>query len=268
MMDAPDALTHLHLLRQELDDLTFGGCAFNVTGHGALGPDRAEVLRGDYADPGDWEPGPPRPQRPAARKPVVTRVPREVRAARRQAQVEEQIQVVTARREQRERKRAERDRRAEERRQRWEQQRLAWAAQREAKRLEEEARRVERATQREAKRREEAARVGRRLAQREARQQERVDRERAREAEREARQAQQLASASAQVPGRPPECTSTSALNMSYYPAAAAHAEARLGAGWQQGRCLTCLLWRWADEPCAVASYRKGPVLGNPYRVE
>lgn len=40
-------------------------------------------------------------------------------------------------------------------------------------------------------------------------------------------------------------------------------AEARLRAGWRQGRCLTCLRWRWADEPCGAARFDQPPVRGQ-----
>ncbi|GHG37649.1 hypothetical protein GCM10017784_35100 [Deinococcus indicus] len=259
-MDA-DTLTRHCRLRDELDDLARGGCAFGVTGGGPLGPDRVEVLQGHYPQLPDWEPRTPRPAPAPRPKPNPTRIPREVRQARREAQVAEQVQIITARQEQRAQVRAERERRAELKRQKWADEQQAWAAQREAKRQEEGARRAERAARQDARRREEVARVARLVARREARWQGRT-------ARRTVREEAPTAPAPARVPGRPPECTSVPALATSYYPAVAAQAEARLKAGWRQGRCTTCLLWRWADEPCAAAAFKRVPVQGRAYVID
>lgn len=40
-------------------------------------------------------------------------------------------------------------------------------------------------------------------------------------------------------------------------------AGARLQAGWTQSRCLICLRWRWADEPCPHARFDQPPMRGE-----
>ncbi|MDO4264768.1 MAG: hypothetical protein Q4C67_11275, partial [Deinococcus sp.] len=59
-------------------------------------------------------------------------------------------------------------------------------------------------------------------------------------------------------------CTVRSALP-GYYPAAAYQAEQRLKAGWKQSRCELCLRWRWSDEPCNAAQFKKPPKQGVEY---
>lgn len=58
--------------------------------------------------------------------------------------------------------------------------------------------------------------------------------------------------------GRPPECDAPNALP-EWYPSAWDEAMRRIADGQRQGQCLRCGLWKWADEPCTLATFRKPP---------
>jgi hypothetical protein len=64
----------------------------------------------------------------------------------------------------------------------------------------------------------------------------------------------------------PPPCNAPDAFAGFSYTGCFTEAERRLKAGAHQARCLTCMRYRWADEPCDAAVFKgeKGP---RPERV-